>query len=225
MISALAAAKAYAATQGSATPALGGSAAPAAGPSFGDMVKSSISEMMETSKTAEKQIVAQVQGKAELVDVVTALSAAETSMETVMAVRDQVIAVAEAVLEQVRPPFAAVLQEGEAVARVGVLAQDDHADLGVRLAQPGRERDPLVVPARRHPDVGDHDVGLLGLDHSLELRPVLAGRHEVDARVGVEQGAERLTHQIAVVGDDHAKPVSHDRGLSAFPRRESSRCR
>jgi flagellar hook-basal body complex protein FliE len=91
MISALAAAKAYAATQGSATPALGGAAAPAAGPNFGDMVKNSISEMMETSKAAEKQIVAQVQGKAELVDVVTALSAAETSMETVMAVRDQVI--------------------------------------------------------------------------------------------------------------------------------------
>jgi len=95
MISALAAAKAYAATQGSATPTLGGSAA---GPSFGDMVKHSISEMMETSKTAEKQIVAQVQGKAELVDVVTALSAAETSMETVMAVRDQVISAYQEIL-------------------------------------------------------------------------------------------------------------------------------
>jgi flagellar hook-basal body complex protein FliE len=34
---------------------------------------------------------AQVQGKAELVDVVTSISAAEASLETVMAVRDQVI--------------------------------------------------------------------------------------------------------------------------------------
>jgi flagellar hook-basal body complex protein FliE len=98
MISALAAAKAYATTQGSATPSLGQAAAPAAGPSFGDMVKSSISEMMETSKVAEKQIVAQTQGKAELVDVVTALSAAQTSMETVMAVRDQVIAAYQEIL-------------------------------------------------------------------------------------------------------------------------------
>ncbi len=34
---------------------------------------------------------AQVAGKTELVDVVTAISAAEASLETVMAVRDQVI--------------------------------------------------------------------------------------------------------------------------------------
>jgi flagellar hook-basal body complex protein FliE len=33
----------------------------------------------------------QVQGKAQLVDVVTAVSAAQSSMETVMAIRDQVI--------------------------------------------------------------------------------------------------------------------------------------
>jgi flagellar hook-basal body complex protein FliE len=34
---------------------------------------------------------AQVAGKAELIDVVTAISSAEASLETVMAVRDQVI--------------------------------------------------------------------------------------------------------------------------------------
>ncbi len=34
---------------------------------------------------------AQVQGKAQLVDVATALSSAQSSLETVMAVRDQVI--------------------------------------------------------------------------------------------------------------------------------------
>jgi flagellar hook-basal body complex protein FliE len=36
-------------------------------------------------------MVKQVQGKAELIDVATAISAAEASLETVMAVRDQVI--------------------------------------------------------------------------------------------------------------------------------------
>ncbi len=35
---------------------------------------------------------AQVQGNAELIDVVTAISAAEASLETMLAVRDQVIA-------------------------------------------------------------------------------------------------------------------------------------
>lgn len=89
MVSPLAAAKAYAATQGQGLSGLG--AAKEADPGFGDMVKSAMNEVMHTSKAAETQIARQVQGKAELVDVVTAISAAEASLETVMAVRDQVI--------------------------------------------------------------------------------------------------------------------------------------
>ena len=46
---------------------------------------------MQASKAAETQMAAHVQGKAELIDVVTAISSAEASLETVMAVRDQVI--------------------------------------------------------------------------------------------------------------------------------------
>lgn len=89
MVTPLAAAKAYAATQSQGLSNLGG--AKAADGGFGDMVKSAMNEVMHTSKTAETQIANQVQGKAELVDVVTAISAAEASLETVMAVRDQVI--------------------------------------------------------------------------------------------------------------------------------------
>lgn len=88
MITALAAAKAYAATQD--TGGIGG-AAPGGGLNFADMVKSAISDTMSATKHAEHQMAAQVAGKAELVDVVTAISAAEASLETVMAVRDQVI--------------------------------------------------------------------------------------------------------------------------------------
>ena len=40
---------------------------------------------------AVRAIFAHTQGKAQLIDVATAISAAETSLETVMAVRDQVI--------------------------------------------------------------------------------------------------------------------------------------
>ena len=95
MITALAAAKAYAAAQkgsgiGDNMPGLGGTQAPAHG-GFGDLVKSAISDAVGASKQAEHQMAAQVAGKAELVDVVTAISAAESSLETVMAVRDQVI--------------------------------------------------------------------------------------------------------------------------------------
>lgn len=95
MITPLAAAKAYAAAQKSmgVDESLGvsTSAAPMQG-GFGDLVKSAMTDAIASSKTAEKQMAAQVAGKAELVDVVTAISAAEASLETVMAVRDQVIA-------------------------------------------------------------------------------------------------------------------------------------
>ena len=90
MMTALAAAKAYAATQGGQIKGLGGPQA-AGATDFGSMVQSAMTDAVQASKKAETQIAAQVQGKAELIDVVTAISAAEASLETVMAVRDQVI--------------------------------------------------------------------------------------------------------------------------------------
>lgn len=61
------------------------------GSSFGEMVQHAITDAVQTSHNAEKQMAAQVQGKAQLVDVATALSSAQASLETVVAVRDQVI--------------------------------------------------------------------------------------------------------------------------------------
>lgn len=92
MITPLVAAKAYAAAQ--QTPSLGkaGGAAETQGADFGSMLKGVLNDTMHATKTAEKQIAAGAQGKAEMIDVVTAISSAETSLETVMAVRDQVIA-------------------------------------------------------------------------------------------------------------------------------------
>jgi flagellar hook-basal body complex protein FliE len=93
VISPLSAAKAYASMQKAAgldsgAPSPGGAVS---GAGFGDMVKSAMTDAVQASRHAESQMAAQVKGKAELVDVVTAISAAETSLETVMAVRDQVI--------------------------------------------------------------------------------------------------------------------------------------
>ena len=92
MITPLAAAKAYATAQKTMgiDPGMG-AAEIAQGGGFGDLLKSVMTDAMKASKGAETQMAAQVQGKAELVDVVTAISAAEASLETVMAVRDQVI--------------------------------------------------------------------------------------------------------------------------------------
>lgn len=87
----LLAAKAYAAAQsGAAVPVR--SAAPADGTGFATLVQNAMTDAVQTSRAAEAQMTAQVQGRAELIDVVTAVSAAEASLETVMAVRDQVIA-------------------------------------------------------------------------------------------------------------------------------------
>jgi flagellar hook-basal body complex protein FliE len=91
MMTALAAAKAYAATQQSVAAPSVGATAGGGGPSFGEILKSAMSDAVKASKHAESQMVAQVKGKADLVDVVTAVSSAESSLETVMAIRDQVI--------------------------------------------------------------------------------------------------------------------------------------
>ena len=91
MITALDATKAYGAAQKSMgiDPGVGGASATGGG--FGDILKSAMTDVMKSTKNAETQMTAQVHGKAELVDVVTAISAAESSLETVMAIRDQVI--------------------------------------------------------------------------------------------------------------------------------------
>jgi len=96
MITALAASKAYASAQkamgvGDGGPIAAPSAATSPHGGFADMLKSAIGDAVSSSKNAEHQMAAQVAGKTELVDVVTAISAAESSLETVMAVRDQVI--------------------------------------------------------------------------------------------------------------------------------------
>jgi len=68
-----------------------GAAAPAAGPDFGQMVNQAMNHVMTDTRAAESQMTAQVQGKASLVDVVTALSSAQTSLNAMIAVRNQMI--------------------------------------------------------------------------------------------------------------------------------------
>ncbi len=102
MVTALAAAKAYAAVQKSASPLEDASAAGghggSGGPSFAELVNNAIGNAIDSSKKAEGQMAAQARGKADLIDVVTAVSSAQTQLQTVMAVRDQVITAYKEVL-------------------------------------------------------------------------------------------------------------------------------
>jgi flagellar hook-basal body complex protein FliE len=93
MMTALAATKAYANVQKALSVVDPGAAGQATslGGGFGDILKSAMSDAMKSSKNAETQMANQVQGKAQLIDVVTAVSSAEQSLSTVMAIRDQVI--------------------------------------------------------------------------------------------------------------------------------------
>jgi len=93
MVAPLLAAKAYAAAQDIAAPGgMAGAAGAPGGPDFGHMVNQAISQAVSDSRNAEAQMSAQVQGKASLVDVATAISSAQTSLSTMIAVRDSMIA-------------------------------------------------------------------------------------------------------------------------------------
>ncbi|MFC7379148.1 flagellar hook-basal body complex protein FliE [Brevundimonas sp. GCM10030266] len=83
------AAKAYSAIQGGAMPT-----APATAPQqsgFAEMLTNVMGDMTQATRGAETQMATSVQGQGSLIDVVTAISSAEASLEQVVAVRDQVI--------------------------------------------------------------------------------------------------------------------------------------
>ncbi len=93
MITPALAAKAYASiqqAQGLEDPAAAAAAGPQ-GANFADVLKGVMGDTIQSSRSAESQIMAGLQGKADLVDVVTAISSAQASLQTVMAVRDQVL--------------------------------------------------------------------------------------------------------------------------------------
>jgi flagellar hook-basal body complex protein FliE len=91
MVAPIIAAKAYAAAQDIGASSLAGAAGQTAGPDFSQMVNQAISQTINDSHQAETAMKAQMQGKASLVDVVTALSSAQTSLNTMIAVRNQMI--------------------------------------------------------------------------------------------------------------------------------------
>ena len=58
---------------------------------FGQLVQQAVREAGASSAQAEQSAMSVAGGQGDIVDVVTAISAAETQLETVVAVRDQVI--------------------------------------------------------------------------------------------------------------------------------------
>lgn len=59
--------------------------------SFGDMLKNSIEDAIDTQHAGEKATAAAVEGKGDMIDVLQAVTEAESTLNTVLAVRDRLI--------------------------------------------------------------------------------------------------------------------------------------
>lgn len=62
-----------------------------AGPSFAELLKDTAQGAIDVGKAGEQQTIAGVAKQAELADIITAVSNAEVTLQTVVAVRDRVI--------------------------------------------------------------------------------------------------------------------------------------
>jgi flagellar hook-basal body complex protein FliE len=94
------AANAYKAIQGLS--GLGGAsrAGPAtgSGSDFSALLKGAVDSVAQSGKKAEAQALAVANGKADIVDVVTAVAESEAAMESLVAVRDRVISAYEDIM-------------------------------------------------------------------------------------------------------------------------------
>jgi flagellar hook-basal body complex protein FliE len=65
---------------------------------FSAMLEKAVGSVAESGRKAETQAIAAANGKADLVDVVTAVAESETALQTLVAVRDKVISAYEEIM-------------------------------------------------------------------------------------------------------------------------------
>jgi flagellar hook-basal body complex protein FliE len=68
------------------------------GANFSDFLSGAIKDSISTIRQGEKAATQQVQGKANIVDVVQSVNAAELTLDTVVAVRDKVVAAYQSIM-------------------------------------------------------------------------------------------------------------------------------
>jgi len=100
MTSPSAAANAYASLARIADPSsgLGKAVGETQGPSFGALLKDALGSVLEAGKASDAQQRAMVAGKANIVDVVTAVSETEVAVEALVSVRDRMIQAYEEIM-------------------------------------------------------------------------------------------------------------------------------
>lgn len=80
------------------SPSAAGKGDTPAGGSFLDLVKSGVNEAVDANRAAEKLSIDAIAGRADLTEVVTALSHAEATLNTVVRVRDRMISAYQQIL-------------------------------------------------------------------------------------------------------------------------------
>lgn len=70
----------------------------ATGLDFSSLIQGAVNGVAQSGKAAEAQAMAAAGGKADIVDVVTAVAESEAALETLVAVRDRVIAAYEEIM-------------------------------------------------------------------------------------------------------------------------------
>ncbi|MBX9710315.1 MAG: flagellar hook-basal body complex protein FliE [Xanthobacteraceae bacterium] len=69
------------------------------GPSFGAVLKDTLSSVMDAGRKSDTQTVAAASGKANLMDVVTAVAETDVAVSTLVSVRDKVISAYEDIMK------------------------------------------------------------------------------------------------------------------------------
>lgn len=65
---------------------------------FGQMVQNAVENVVDRGRAADEKAVGLVEGRADVVDVVTAVAETEVALETMVAVRDRVISAYEEIM-------------------------------------------------------------------------------------------------------------------------------
>jgi flagellar hook-basal body complex protein FliE len=71
----------------------------AGGPSFASVLKDAVGSVMESGRKSDAQAVAMASGKANVMDVVTAVADTDVAVSTLVSVRDRVIAAYEDIMK------------------------------------------------------------------------------------------------------------------------------
>ncbi len=122
---------------------------------------------------------------------------------------EQVVDLAHPLLEQVGPPGGALGQEGEGVRRLRVLAEHDHADLGMGGAEVVGGLDSLVGAGRGHADVGDDHVGCALVDQGEQRGKVAGDTDEVEVHLAVDDARDPFAYEEVVLGEDDTQHGAH----------------